>query len=582
MKKIATIIVLCCAWMAANAIPAYPGWQTRTQADGTTIEVQMMGDEFYHYMVNRDGQEVRENENGMYEVVGEAPTAAVARARRAQGQVRRMRQDVGVSPYPAPRGLLILANFSDVKFQASHTAEVMKDLITGDNCQVNDGFGSAAQYFREQSNGAYQPIFDVYGPVTLSKSQSYYGQNIGSGSDAADKCPWDAAIEACILANNQYADLDFANYDWNNDGDVDFVYIIYAGKGEADSGIGNTIWPHNFSIKDMLSYAAQYPREVYTNYTSSQTKLDGKYLDNYAMSQEISGITGGLAGNGTFCHEFGHVLGLPDFYDTSYGTNYRSNLTPNDWDVMDKGSYNGNGHCPPNYSAWEKYFMGWITPKNLGSTGQRLTLYPNGTDAYVAYQINEAGSQQAATRQGLNYYIECRAKKGWDTHLPAAGMLIWKVNFSSSKWTSNEPNTDGGSPRYTIVCSSGTAIGEAYGAKNVFPYNSTKSWSGVSGKPLTEITKSGDNIQLVYISAPTKFEVKWMVNGKLLETARYESDGSESLRLPSIAAEACEGTEIIGWTAKTSWFDPFELPDDFFDTPSGKVTKDVTYYAIFK
>lgn len=578
MRKIATIIVLCCAWMAANAIPAYPGWQTRTQADGTMIEVQMMGDEYYHYMINRDGQEVREVD-GMYEVVGEAPTAAVARVRRAQGQTRRMRQDVGTSPYPAPRGLLILVNFSDKKFNASNTKAVMDSLINAKNCQVNNGFGSAAQYFQDQSNGAYQPIFDVYGPVTLSKTQSYYGQNDSQGTDMY---AWDAMIEACILANNQYSDLNFANYDWNNDGDVDFVYIIYAGKGEADSGVANTIWPHNYSIKQMLEYSVQYPREVKTVYKTSDTKLDGKYLDNYAMSQEISGITGGLAGNGTFCHEFGHVLGLPDFYDTSYGTNYNSKLTPGAWDVMDGGGYNGNGHCPPNYSAWEKYFMGWNKPKNLGSTGQRLTLYPNGTDAYVAYQINTSETLQSATRQGLNYYIECRAQKGWDTHLPAAGMLIWKVDFNSSKWTNNEPNTDGGNPLYTIVCSSGTKIGEGYGAKNVFPYNSTNSWSGVSGKPLKEITKSGDNIELVYISAPTKYEVKWMVNGKLLETARYESDGSEDLRLPSISAEACEGTEIIGWTAKTSWFDPFELPDDFFDTPSGKATKDVTYYAIFK
>ena len=172
MRKIATIIVLCCAWMAANAIPAYPGWQTRTQADGTTIEVQMMGDEYYHYMINRDGQEVREVD-GMYEVVGEAPTAAVARVRRAQGQTRRMRQDVGTSPYPAPRGLLILVNFSDKKFNASNTKAVMDSLINAKNCQVNNGFGSAAQYFQDQSNGAYQPVFDVYGPVTLSKTQSY-------------------------------------------------------------------------------------------------------------------------------------------------------------------------------------------------------------------------------------------------------------------------------------------------------------------------------------------------------------------------------------------------------------------------
>ena len=575
MKKGLAVILLCGAWIAANAMPAWPGWQTRTQADGTTIEVQMHGDEFYHFMINRDGQEVRE-ENGQYVVVGEAPTTEMAKARRAQGQARRMRKDVGTTPYPAPRGLLILVNFSDVQFQAAHTLEVMRDLITGEDCQSNNGFGSAAQYFKDQSNGIYQPVFDVYGPVTLSNKQSYYGANDASGND---KYAADAVVEACKLANDQYADLDFSNYDWNDDGYVDFVYVIYAGKGEADGGNRNTIWPHNYSIQETLQYKGQ---GTYSVYSKSDTRVDGKYLDNYALSQELSGQTGKLSGNGTFCHEFGHVIGLPDFYDTQYGTNYASKLTPGEWDIMDGGGYNGSGHCPPNYSAWEKYFMGWIKPENLGSTPKQLTLYPSGTEQHNVYQINTSGTLQTATTEGLNYYIECRAKQGWDTYLPAAGMLIWKVNFNATKWIYNEPNNSAKNPCYTIVCSSGTKIGSGYGTKNVFPYNTVTSWTGVSGKPLKDITKVGDNITLTYISAPANFTVKWMVNGKLLETGRYSTDGSESLRLPSIAVEACEGTELVGWTTKSSWFDPFELPDDFFDTPSGKVTKDMTYYAIFK
>lgn len=575
MKKTAIIIVLCGLCIAANAMPARPGWQVRTQADGTTIEVQMMGDEFYHYMINRDGQEVREKD-GQYVVVGEAPTEETAQARRAQGQTRRVRQDVGTKPYPAPRGLLILVNFSDVKFQAAHTYEVMKDLITGDDCQVNNGFGSAAQYFRDQSNGLYQPVFDVYGPVTLSKEQSYYGANDANGND---KYAADAVIEACRLANSQYEDLDFGNYDWNNDGNVDFVYVIYAGKGEADGGTASTIWPHNYSIKNVIQYKGQ---GTYSVYSSSDTRLDNKYLDNYALSQELDGQTGNLAGNGTFCHEFGHVLGLPDFYDTNYGTNYSQSLTPGAWDIMDEGGYNGNGHCPPNYSAWEKYFMGWNTPLNLGTKGKRLTLYPNGTEEYVSFQINNAGALQSATRSGLNYYIECRVREGWDTYLPSAGLVIWKVNFSANKWLNNAPNNSAYSPCYTLVCSDGTKIGARYGSKNVFPYGTINSWSDVTDKPLKEITRVGNNIQLVYIEASTTYTVTWMANGKVIETARYSADGTEDLRLPSIAVDACEGTELVGWTTKSAWFDPFELPEDLFTTPSGTVTQDITYYAIFK
>ena len=492
MRKIVAAILLCGLALTASAVPARRGWQTRTQADGTTIEVQQMGDEYYHYMINREGQEVREEE-GQYVVVGEAPTVAVASARRAKSAARRQRKEVGTEPYPAPRGLLILANFSDTQFKSTNSKAVMDSLINAKNCQVNEGYGSAAQYFKDQSYGQYQPVFDVVGPVTLSKSQSYYGTNDSQGND---KYATDAVIEACILANG---DVNFADYDWNNDGYVDFVYVIYAGKGEADGGAKTTIWPHNYSIQEVIKWKGQ---GTYSVYSKSDTKLDGKYLDNYAMSQEIDGQTNGRAGNGTFCHEFGHVIGLPDFYDTDYGSNYNNQVTPNEWDIMDGGGYNGNGHCPPNYSAWEKYFMGWITPENLGTQGAKLTLYPNGTAQHNVYQINTSGKLQTATTEGLNYYIECRQQTGWDSNLPAAGMLIWKVNFSSSAWTSNEPNNTSGNPLYTLVIPSGTRIGADYGTQNVWPYSSTKSWSGVSGKPLKDITKSGNNITLVYIEEP--------------------------------------------------------------------------------
>ena len=560
--------------LSANAIPAYRGWQTRTMEDGTTVEVQQLGDEYYHYYVNRDGKQVRENENGLFEVVGDAPTAEVAKARRAQSQARRMRQDVGVDPYPAPRGLLILANFSDVAFKDANSVEVMIDMITSENCTTNNGFGSAAQYFKDQSNGLYQPQFDVYGPVTLSKKQSYYGQNDSNGDD---KYATDAVIEACILANDEYADLDFANYDWNNDGYVDFVYVIYAGKGEADGGATNTIWPHNYSIQSMISWGG-------STYTKAQTKLDGKYLDNYAMSQELQGYTGARTGIGVFCHEFGHVIGLPDFYDTNYGTNYSSKLTPNEWDIMDGGGYNGDGHCPPNYSVWEKYFMGWTDPVNLGEQPALLTLYPNGSEQYNNYQINTAGVKQAATKEGLNYYIECRQKKGWDTYVPAAGMLIWKVNFSKSAWTNNTPNNTANNPRYTLIIPSGTKIGDGYGTKNVWPYSTTNSWSGVSGKPLKDITKVGSNITLTYIDVPAdpSYTVTWVVGGVELESAEYALDGSEDLVLPTKEVEPCEGTEFIGWTKHEIWCDPFALPEDLFTEPEGKVTEKAIYYAVFR
>lgn len=584
MRKIVAAILLCSLALTANAVPAKRGWQTRTQADGSSIEVQVIGDEFYHYTINREGKQIRLNEAGMYEVVGEAPSAAKVKAKRAEGQARRGRKEFGKTPNPAPKGVVILVNFSNKSMQSSHTNAVFNEMCNSENCTVNAGYPSAREYFKSQSNGAYSPQFDVFGPVTLSKAVSYYGANDSEGND---EYATDAVIEACILANNQYSNLNFADYDSDNDGKVDFVYVIYAGYGEADGGSENTIWPHNWSIQELVTdYAA------YTQYTKSQTKLDGKYLDNYAMSNELDYYNNSLTGIGTLCHEFGHVMGLPDFYETNYGNNYKNAVTPNDWDVMDGGAYNGDGHCPPNYSPWEKYFFGWHTPINLGDNGQNLTLYANGTSDYQAYQINASGNLISATTAGECYYIENRQQSGWDAGLPSHGMLIWKVNYNASAWSDNAPNNDAtsGSPLYTIVSASGTKIGThsnssqtAYvydGPKNPFPGSAKVTSKIVAGKPLLNIAESNKLITLTYIEEQVTpvdpFDVVFKANG-----ADYETVSSTGrLVLPATNPAACEdGRVFMGWCSQANYSSATTAPT--FATAGQAVSEGAVFYAVF-
>lgn len=583
MRKIVAAILLCSLALTANAVPAKRGWQTRTQADGSSIEVQVIGDEFYHYTINREGKQIRLNEAGMYEVVGEAPSAAKVQAQRAKA--RRARKDFGETPNLAPKGVVILVNFSNKSMQSGHTNAVFTEMCNSENCTVNAGYPSAREYFKSQSNGAYTPQFDVFGPVTLSKAYSYYGANDSEGND---EYATDAVIEACILANNQYSNLNFADYDSDNDGKVDFVYVIYAGYGEADGGGDNTIWPHNWSIQELVT-----DYSYYTSYSKAQTKIDGKYLDNYAMSNELDYYNNSLTGIGTLCHEFGHVMGLPDFYETSYGNNYKNALTPNDWDVMDGGAYNGDGHCPPNYSPWEKYFFGWHTPVNLGNEGQNLTLYANGTENYQAYQINISGTQITATTAGQCYYIENRQATGWDSGLPHHGMLIWKVNYNATAWSNNAPNNDdtSGSPLYTIVSASGTKIGtHANSSQNDYVYDGPKnpfpgsakvtSYSGISGKPLLNIAESNQVITLTYIEEPTvpvdPFDVVFKVNG-----AEYQTVTSTGkLVLPATNPAACEdGRVFMGWCSQANYSSATTAPT--FATAGQAVSEGAVFYAVF-
>jgi len=472
------------------AVPAYRGWQTKTQPDGTTIEVRLNGDEYYHFYTNRAGEVVRENTDGYWQVAEEQPTPqSIAARRKASPKLQNRPNRVG-SINLAPRGLFILVNFKDSKYQPANTQAEMDKMMNADTYTYNGAFGSARKYFTDQSHGAYTPVFDVVGPVTLTKNYSYYGKNDSKGSDMY---PGDMVIEACKLADTQF-NVDFTQYDNDHDGYVDFVYIIYAGKGEADSDDKNTIWPHNWDIESAIYFGN-------CTYKQSECKVDGLYINNYACSGELNGQTGKRSGIGTLCHEFSHVLGLPDYYDTNYGTNYDDYRTPGDWDIMDNGTYNGDGNCPPNYSIHEKYYFGWQTPQNIGNTQSILTLPAAGADSHVAYQLNTANALQPATTDGINYYIENRQQSGWDTHLPGHGLLVWYVNYNQTAWDTNEPNNTDNNPCYTVISASGskTRIGQA---RDPFPGTTRKTSITIAGKPLTNITETDGTISLTYIKDP--------------------------------------------------------------------------------
>ena len=586
MKKILSFILVCAFAVTASAVPARRGWRAATQPDGTQMEVMTVGDEFYHYTVNREGQEVRLNENGAYEVVGNEPTAAVAKARRAQGKARRARKEFGVSPVLAEKGLVILVNFKDQSMQTENNKATFENLLNAENCTANAGYPSAAQYFSDQSYGAFNPKFDVYGPVKLSNNYSYYG-----GND--DMYATDAVIEACIALNSS---IDFSKYDCDGDGKVDVVFVIYAGMGEADGGDDNTIWPHNSSIQELVT---DYPS--YTKYKKSQTLLDGVYLDNYVVACELDGA-GDLEGIGTVCHEFGHALGLPDFYETEYGDNWRYARTPNNFDVMDGGAYNGDGHCPPNYSPWERYFFGWQTPENLGNDGQLLELKANGTEGYNPYQITASGTQIGATTSGECYYIENRQKTGWDRGLTGYGLLIWKVNYNQMAWSSNAPNNDAtsGSPLYTIVPANNGEIGSTYktwskkqgswkpdyntgvdySPKNTYPGSLKVTTQTVASKPLLSITEKNSVISLIYIEEPVEpvdpFEITYMANGT--EFAKTTSTGK--VVLPANEPAACEdGKEFVGWTATADYESETTAPT--FVEAGDDTAEGAIYYAVY-
>ena len=468
------------------AVPARRDWQTKTTPDGTTITVRQVGDEFYHFWETTDGKIARMQSDGTFVVTDEARPSSEQMSQRRQAskkyQSRQIRK-IGASSMPA-RALFILVSFSNQTFKDASATYYKTKL--GDS---SDGAMSMYNYLKLQSNGAYAPPVDVFGPVNVNKTYATYGANNYYGDDVN---PAQMIVDACKGLDSE---IDFSQYDANNDGIVDNVYVIYAGKGEADGGNENTIWPHQWDL---------------TSAGLSLT-LDGKKIISYACSAELNGNS--KCAMGTPLHEFGHVIGLPDYYDTEYAsTNYSEARTPGEWSIMDGGSYNNDGNTPPNYSIYDKYYLGWLTPKFLAKDGegQNITLT---TDWGDGYQIAGKTSLQAATNTSTIYYIENRQKTGWDEYLPGHGMIVWQVKYNSTNWNNNDLNNTGGSPRYTVYSASGdpTNIGKA---SDPFPGSKVvRTFDAVTGSKLEEITETGGNITFKYNGGLQKTECSYEFEG---------------------------------------------------------------------
>jgi M6 family metalloprotease-like protein len=245
-------------------------------------------------------------------------------------------------------------------------------------------------------------------------------------------------IEALELADD---DVNYADYDWNGNGEVDQVYVVYCGKGEANGGAKSTIWPHEWE----LSSAAYYG-----DGSGAQT-LDGVRIDTYACGAELNGM-GTIDGIGTMCHEFSHCLGYPDFYDTDYSGGPGMYC----WDLMDMGSYNGDGFLPAGYTGYERWVAGWRQPVELKKTTSvsNLKALPDGGESYIIY--NDAHPDEF-------FMLENRQQVGWDSGLPCGGMLIVHCDYDATVWANNQPNDDPRHQRMSWVPADGKIETYSYG-----------------------------------------------------------------------------------------------------------------------
>lgn len=489
-QRIFILNALLCLVLSVWAVPAKRGvWCSLSLVDGTEVKAQLVGDEFLHYYVSEDGTKyVQDESTGLYRKMTDEVTAqrrAAVRRAQAQGRQKRMLRKAQASNVfqGTKKGLIILVQFTDSKFKSGHDLALYERIANDENYSGNNFRGSIKDYFKAQSHGQFELDFDVAGICQLQHPYAYYGKN---NSQKEDVKPGEMVAEACLWAHEH--GINFSKYDWNGDGEVDQVFVLYAGHGEASYKDANTIWPHMYYLS-----ASDYGKPL---------SLDGVTVDTYACSSELNG-DGNLDGIGTFCHEFSHCMGFPDLYDTSYAGWFGMG----DFDLMCSGSYNGDSKCPAGYSAYEKAECGWLTLKDMTDVEKETSIagvQPMSADG-DAYVIKNKGHED-------EYYIlENRQKTGWDSYLPASGLMITHVDYDADIWGWNMPNTSGkyedangntktnDHQRLTIF-RAGKSTDEYGDASDLYPYGSNNSLTKTSSPASTLYNTNSDGSKYMHVA----------------------------------------------------------------------------------
>lgn len=469
MKKLYLMLSMLFAFgAAANAVPAKKLQKVITLTNGTQVSVELRGDEYLSWWEGTDGTAYRatadENVFEAFDLEAQKPAAAARRARAEQGRVARLARvknslkgaddkmrGLGgdhITYKGVKKGLVVLVDFKNKKFADGHDLEYYKNVINGkDFSDEEEGYvGSVRDYFLAQSNGQFELDFDVVGPVTMSKNYGYYGND---GAYQKDEKVYEMIKEACDGIQDK---VNLKDYDWDGDGEADQVFFLYAGLGQASGGSAGTVWPHESELRywpcGVLSYST------------------GK-INTYACANELQPETQGSsryisAGIGTICHEFSHCLGFADMYDTTGSGGYGMSV----FDVMDQGSYNGNGFVPCNYTAFERIYAGWVEAIELESpaTVKDMKSVSDYGRPFIMYNYKNTNEY---------FLMENRQNTGWDKGLYGSnGLLIVHVNYVPSRWANNSVNSSAEKIQCcTVVNADGSRENTQYSLQgDLYPY----------------------------------------------------------------------------------------------------------------
>ncbi len=427
VKKYLALASFLFGMTVAYAVPAMPGKHLLQQPDGTIVEANIVGDEHFHYYETEAGEILLHDDYGTLrpcvigsdgvlraegtitgkpstEAIRNAVMATMTRKRTGAARAAAKPDEIKLS-FPTTgtvTGLILLCDFQDVKMTEEATEEHYRQLCNERGFSSDAAHGSVIDYFTAQSHGLFTPQFDVFGKVTLPYERAHYGM-----TNDVNNLFRDAALEADRMG------LDFSKYDVNNDGYVDFLFVVFAGHGQAQGGPYDSVWP---AMQDLSEYVFDY--------------FDGLNLGVAACSCELKGGSGAnLDGISTICHEFGHILGLADIYDTSSQGGHGMGH----YDIMDVGTYNDNLRTPPGYTAFEKFSLGWMKPTVLEQSASDIELMPFDESNEAVFIVNPDNTNEYFT-------LENRQKRDWDSGIPGHGLVISYCHYEPRLWRRNTVN----------------------------------------------------------------------------------------------------------------------------------------------
>ncbi|MBO7067858.1 MAG: M6 family metalloprotease domain-containing protein [Bacteroidaceae bacterium] len=477
---------------ASKADRAMKGiWETITLTNGSQVRAELQGDEHFHFWQSESGEKYLLSEGKCKLATGEEinkrATAAYTSYLQAEAKIRKKSPLMKAQSHMTghKKGLIILVEFSDLSFSMENPSEFFTRMANEEGFVSGSQKGSIRDYFINQSNGKFVLDFDVAGPYKLLQPYSFYGKDGENGN--IDVNVKQMITQAVGMAGNE---VNYKDYDWDGDDEVEQVYIIYAGGGQATGGGADTVWPHKSSISG-------------GSLSDRTMVMDGVIIDNYACSNEMYGKK--PAGIGTICHEFSHCLGYPDMYDVR-GNEGETNTWygMGSWDLMNSGSHNSNGYCPAGYTGWEKWQAGWIAPivLNEDKIVEGMTPQSEHGESYIIYNAGNPNEY---------YMLDNRQKTSWDRALAGTGLLIMHVDYDPRRFVVHgRPNTpvDDNDHQHITIIHADNKTGDNDEEGDPYPYGNNNSLSNITTPAATVYNRNtdGSNFMNIKISEITQNE----------------------------------------------------------------------------